>query len=375
MRLADYIERNADAITDAAQAFASTQLRDPLQLDPEALRDHIPQILAVIVADLRGTQSRSEEIQRAEGHRDTPPGPLSPAQWHGGLRAKAGFSINHLVAEYRALRASVLRLWSTLQPAGPESFEDMMRFNQAIDQAVAESVAHYAAEEEAWRQIFLGVLGHDLRGPLNAILLTSELMSKMARDAPLSKQAMRLIKSGKRMNVLLDDLLDYSRTSLGFGIRIARSPVDLAGELGDEVEMLRMAWPDVRIVLETDGPLHVDVDASRLREALANLVNNAVKYGAAQGRVTVALERDGDGQVAIRVHNHGITIPASTLATMFEPLHRGAPRTRGEDGDDRTSLGLGLFVVREVAKAHGGDVEVASGDDSTTFTMRLRTGP
>lgn len=371
MRLADYIEQNTEAIVDAAEAFASTQLPAQVHLDRETLRDHLPQILAAVVADLRDTQSDEEELERSEGHRDTPAGPLSPAQSHGGLRAKAGFSINHLVAEYRVLRASVLRLWASLQPPSPESFEDMMRFNQAIDQAIAESVAHHAAEVEAWRQIFLGVLGHDLRGPLNAILLTSELMSKMATGTRLSQQAERLIRSGERMNTLLDDLLDYSRTSLGMGIRITRSDSDLTAELGEEVEMLRLAWPQISIEFDAPGPVRGNFDASRLREALANLVNNAAKYGTANGNVSVALVHDGS-YVVLSVRNTGSAIPADTLATMFEPLRRGHRRANAEDG---ASLGLGLFIVREVAKAHGGDIAAESTGDSTTFTMRLPDEP
>lgn len=369
MRLADYIERNTEAIVDAAQTFASIQLPDNVQLDAETLRDHLPQILAGVVADLRSAQSRDEEIRKSEGKNQPPLWPPSPAQWHGELRAQVGFSINHLVAEYRALRGSVLRLWSTMQPATPESFEDMMRFNQAIDQAVAESVSHYAVEEERWRQIFLGVLGHDLRGPLNAILLTSELMSKKTSDPSLSKHALRLIESGSRMNILLDTLLDYNRASLGMGIRIACAPTDLTAELMSEIEMLRLAWPEVQITFETAKPVRVNVDASRLREALANLVNNAVKYGELHGNVAVDLEQDGN-DIIIRVHNNGATIPANVLATLFEPLHRGPQRASSGDG---TSLGLGLFVVREVARAHGGDVHVTSEENSTTFTMHIKS--
>lgn len=371
MRLADYIEQNTVAIVDAAEAFAATRLPNQVHLDRETLRDHLPQILAVVVADLRDAQSDSEELDKAEGLRDTPSGWPSPAQWHGSLRAKAGFSINHLVAEYRALRASVLRLWAAQQPPSTESFDDMMRFNQAIDQAIAESVAHHANEEEAWRQVFLGVLGHDLRGPLNAILLTSELMSKMATGTLFSHQAERLIRSGKRMNTLLDDLLDYSRTSLGMGIRITRSDSDLVAELGDEVELLRMAWPQASIEFDAPGPVRGNFDTSRLREALANLVNNAAKYGTEHGNVSVALEQQGS-DVVLRVRNEGSEIPEATLATMFEPLHRGNRTANAHDG---ASLGLGLFVVREVAKAHGGDIAAESTGNGTTFTMRLSGQP
>lgn len=365
MRLADYIETNAVSIVDDAEAFAHAHCPDGLHLDSDALRDHLPQILAAVVADLRRVQSSEDEVAKAEGLRDACDGTPSAAQTHGRLRAKAGFDIGQLVAEYRALRASVLRAWTALQPASAQSFEDMNRFNQAIDQAIAESVADFAAEAESWRQVFLGVLGHDLRGPLTAILLTSEVLSKMAADTPLSRQTRRLIESGRRMSTLLDDLLDLSRTSFGMGIRITRSETDLAPELGDEIELLRSAWPELSIAFDAPGPVRGSFDASRLREALANLVNNAAKYGATDGEVHVGLARDGE-EVVVSVRNAGVAIPAATLATMFEPLRRGTECT-GAD----TSLGLGLFVVREIARAHGGNVSAESSGGETTFTVRL----
>lgn len=365
MRLADYIEQNAIAIVDAAEAFAETHRPDGVHLDREALRDHLPQILAAVVDDLRQSQSVGNELARAEGDRDTPPGHPSAAQTHGRLRAKAGYDINQLVAEYRSLRASVLRTWD--EPASAESFADMHRFNQAIDQAIAESVAHFSAEAEAWRQIFLGVLGHDLRGPLTAILLTSEIMAAMTLDAPLSRQMERLIVSGRRMSALLDDLLDFSRTSFGMGIRVTRCETDLTAEIAEEIDMLRSAWPGRSIAFQAT-PVEGMFDASRLREALANLVNNAAKYGNAQGELTVTLARV-DGQVRLTVSNPGATISEATLATMFEPLRRGV-----HAHEDGASLGLGLFVVREIAKAHGGDVLVDSTDGNTTFAITLPLG-
>ena len=370
MRLADFIEANADAIVDAAEVFASRQIPNGVHLDREALRDHLPDILEAVVVDLRRARSADEGLAGTQdGGRDTPQSAATAAQAHGRLRAKSGFNIDQLVAEYRSLRASVLRLWASERAVDAESFEDLVRFNEAIDQAVAESVAHHSAEADAWRQVFLGVLGHDLRSPLTAIVLTAELLAKMTRDTPYSKQTERLILGGRRMQTLLDDLLDFSRTSLGMGIRIVRNEADLVAELEEEIELLRAALPDLRIEFETIGALRGRFDASRLREAVANLVNNAAKYGTARGTVRVRLEDDG-GQIRLRVHNTGQTIAAETLATMFEPLRRG-PELDNYEG---VSLGLGLFVVRQIAKAHGGDVMVESSGENTTFTMRLQRG-
>ena len=369
MRLADYIEHNATAIVDAAEEYAGSQLAGRVTLDSETLRDHLPQLLEVIVADLRGSQTAQREREKAEGEHDTPAtSPMSPAQWHGQLRAKSGFSIAHLVAEYRVLRAAVLCLWSAGTTVDQDAFDDMMRFNQAIDQAIAESVAYHAAEAQTWRNIFLGVLGHDLRGPLTTILLTSDLMAQMPTDAALSRLVRRMIMSGERMSKLLDDLLDFSRSSLGVGIHVNRRDVDLVHELQDEIDMLRMAWPDSRIHFSTRGPARGAFDASRVREAMANLVNNAVKHGDRSGDVFVSLVGDAGG-VVLSVENTGGAISEDTLARMFDPLQRGEP----QGDDDGTSLGLGLFVVREIARAHQGEVSVESGNERTTFTLRLPT--
>ncbi|MGY1408159.1 ATP-binding protein [Luteimonas sp. A611] len=372
MRLADYIERNSEAIVDEAEAFAGSQLTGRVTLDSATLRDHIPQILEIIVADLRSSQTAQEEREKAEGLSDTSESsPKSPAQWHGQLRARSGFSIEHLMAEYRVLRAAVLRLWSSREGVSAEAFEDMQRFNQAIDQAIAESVAHYAAEVETWRNIFLGVLGHDLRGPVTTILLASGLLTKATENPSTTRLASLLAMSGERLARLLDDLLDFSHTTLGSGVRISRADTDVAAELRDEIEMLRLAWPEASIDFQAPDSARACVDASRVRESLANLVNNAIKHGTAPGSVSVVLAQEGDNTL-LTVENHGAAIPPALLATMFDPLRRGAS---ADIPGDHSGLGLGLFVVSEVVKAHGGEVTVRSISDSTSFTMRLPSAP
>jgi signal transduction histidine kinase len=371
MRLSDFIQANARAIADGAQTFAATQAPPGVQWDAKTLRDHIPQILNAIVIDLQTTQTALEQRTKSEGNTTEPPGPGSAASMHGRLRAKAGFNIDQMVAEYRALRAAVLRLWMAEVPSSRDAIDDMIRFNEAVDQAVAESVAEFAQEAESWRQVFLGVLGHDLRGPLGVIVATSELLSRMAQDTPYTEPAQRIIRSGKRMSRLLDDLLEYSRTALGMGIRITRKETDLHDAVHDEVDLLRAGLPDARIRLESSGRTQGHFDASRIREALGNLVINAAKYGDAKGEILVRLDGDAE-QARLRVRNTGTTLPVESLAAMFEPLQRGTSiAATGEDA----SLGLGLFIVREIAKAHGGGVTATSSDNATEFTMRLPSAP
>ena len=371
MRIADFIEANAASIADGAQAFAATQAPRSMQLDEVALRDHLPQIIDAIVRDLRA--SESARTLQAPADRTVQAGDMtrSAAQLHGRLRAKGGFNIEQMVAEYRALRASVLRLWAADHALTAGGVEDVIRFNEAVDAAVAESVTDFSQEAEAWRQVFLGVLGHDLRGPLAVIVSTSELLARMASDTPHTEPTQRIIRSGRRMSKLLDDLLDYSRTSLGLGVHVHRLDGDLEAALEEEIAMLRIAFPQASIAFETTGESRGQFDASRVREALHNLVTNAIKYGDAGSEVRVSLEGDAD-EVRVFVRNRADTLPAGYLEAMFEPLQRG---TEVASTGERESLGLGLFIVREIAKAHGGGVTATSSDNTTSFAMRFPKQP
>ena len=332
MRLADFIDGNVEPILAASEAFAQTQMPAASFLDPVALRDHIPMILAAVAKDLRSPQTALEQIAKSLGHQAGVKGaPETAAQMHALLRAKAGFDIAQLVAEYRALRACTLRLWFDAGMAsGPDIVDDLIRFNEAIDQAVAESVAHFAAEVDRWRHVFLGVLGHDLRGPLNAILLTAELLSRMTTEAPLGNHALRLIQSGKRMKVLLDDLLDFSRASLGLGIAINRAPVDLAAACVEEIDLLRAALPHVEIDCNIAGDTFGSFDGSRVREVLGNLVTNAARYGAPNAPINVTLLGDANGVqlsvACVRQRSSGQVLPNKTR--HLEHRHLGLAHHR-----------------------------------------------
>lgn len=199
MRLADFIEQNAREILDDAVAFAETQAPDTVEFSAKQLRNHLPQILQAVIDDLRSPQTDSQQLAKSHGLAPLKPGPESAASYHGRTRAIAGFGLNQMVAEYRALRASVLRRWASDQRLVTSSIDDILRFNEAIDQAVAESLAQFSAEVESWRQIFLAALGHDLRGPLAAIIFSADTLASGLQDPALAKQAERIINGSMRM--------------------------------------------------------------------------------------------------------------------------------------------------------------------------------
>ena len=365
--LADFIEQYDEAITENAIAFARSVIVDTA-LNETQLRDHFPQIVKAIVADLRTPQTRVEEVAKSEGRavaaaEQTP----SAAGRHAVHRALSGYSISNLVSEYRALRASVLRMRLDATDRGAAAAGDITRFNEAIDEAIAESVSYYADEMERWRNIFLGVLGHDLRSPLSAMVMTSELIGRTAADAPTAAAAQRLIRNGEHMRALLDKLLVYNRAQLGGGFHLEKSQVDLTHACREEVELLRASMPGTRVHFQAPDPVRGTFDAGRIREALANLVVNAQKYGARGTEIGVELRDEGAGPV-LSVSNSGETIVPETLDLMFEPLRRGGV---SEGESEQASMGLGLFIVKQIAKAHGGTIRAESSHGKTTFTLQL----
>lgn len=367
MRLADFIDANTPLILEGAEAFARTQAPAGVELSAKELRNHLPYILKAIVLDLRSSQSPEARQAKSEGRAPPRTGPESAASYHGRTRAVAGFGLNQMVAEYRALRAAVLRLWADQETPSAESVGEVVRFNEAIDQALAESLAEYSLEVESWRQIFLGALGHDLRGPLTAVVFTADILMDKTRGTPYARYAERIHNGGERMSRLLDDLLAYSKSRLGAGMDLQREICDLGEAVVDEVEILRAALPGTAIRFHTTGTTQGRYDASRIREALHNLVTNAAKYGDPGTEVSIEVAGDADC-VRLSVRNAGAPLSADALHAMFDPLRRGPINA---SNGEHVSLGLGLFLVREIATAHGGKVTGASADGYTTFVIAL----
>jgi signal transduction histidine kinase len=292
--------------------------------------------------------------------------PETAAQSHAVLRGRSGFDINQLVAEYRALRASVLRLWDQANAGVIRNLDDVIRFDEAIDQALTESVCFYAAEVERSRNLLLGMLGHDMRTPLNTIQLTASYLSRLNAGEEVSASAQRLIDSGSRMRSLLDDLVDFNRTRLGLGIRVTPGPVDLAKTFTRELDQLRFANPGNPIELEIEGDVAGHWDEGRLLQVLSNLVLNAVKYGTSKTPIRVRLTGVADC-VNFEVVNAG-SFAADDAARVFQPLQRGADSDAVEGSEN---LGLGLYIAREIALAHGGQISVHTHSAATVFTVSL----
>jgi signal transduction histidine kinase len=369
MRLADFILVEMEQIVVQWEAFAAAQLPAAAGMSSLALRDHARQILEAVAKDLSTAQTREQQSEKSLGRAPVLVGaPETAAQTHAVLRAQGGFDIKQLAAEYRALRASVLRLWTDAFQPDHTYIGDIMRFNEAIDQALAESIGFFSAQVEESRNLFLGMLGHDLRSPLQTIQMTASFLNTLNAGSDVSEAAGRLMHSGSRMQALLNDMIDFNRTKLGLGINIAPAKVDLSQVFTQEVNQLRGLNPQIEVKLNLQGDLRGMWDARRLQQLLTNLVRNAIQYGEQNAPVQVKVSGD-DAEVRIEVQNHGPVIPAAELGQLFEPLKRGSGQQYAPIGDG--NLGLGLYIVREIAKSHGGSVDARSKTSETVFTVRL----
>lgn len=369
MRLADFILRQSEPILAQWEAFAASLVPAAAIMEPSALRDHAPEILRAVAKDLQTAQAREAQYEKSVGRAPAPINATeTAAQTHALLRARSGFNIKQLTAEYRALRASVLRLWmDDCAPDAPH-LDDVIRFNEAIDQALAESVDFFSAQVEQSRNLLLGMLGHDMRSPLQAIQMTASYLEALNAGEQVSDAAGRLIRSGARMQALLDDLCDFNRTRLGLGISVIPKRVNLADVLAEELEELRAIHPDRQIELHVTGDSQGVWDGQRLQQLLGNLVLNALKYGAQDTPVRVMVTCDVT-HVRIDVSNRGPAIERATLARIFDPLMRGDEQ---QSKDDRArNLGLGLYIASEIAKAHNGAIEARSDETETSFSVSL----
>lgn len=377
MRLGDFITQHIEPILVEWEAFAKTIEPPALTMGSKELRDHAVNMLKDIALDISNPQTARAQRQKSFGT-----GRLiaeeSSAEVHAAARLFSGFTIEQLVSEYRALRASVLKLWARESKGGLATDpEDVTRFNEAVDQSVAESVARYSEMVAKSQHLFLAILGHDLRNPLATTLMASRYIMDGANvDSKYATAASRILHAGERMNRLVNDLIDYTRTNLGSNLPVILKQVDLAQLSQDAVAEQSVAHPHHRFELIADGDFSGSWDDNRIAQVLSNLIGNAVQYGDASHPIVVRLIAETT-QVVLSVENQGTPIPPEKINTVFEPLVRLAA-----DGDDDSadissnSLGIGLYIVREIVQAHGGAIAVSSTSaDGTKFTITLPRTP
>jgi signal transduction histidine kinase len=379
MGLSGFINNNIEPILQAWEDFARTIEPPALTMDDKELRDHARQMLHAFAEDLMTSQSDQERAAKSKGlgkrgHADT------AAETHAEARLLSGYTVVQLVSEYRALRSSVLMLWAA-DVGGTQiaHMADIARFNEAVDQALAESVARYEFMVKQSQNMFLAILGHDLRNPLGTVVTGSSFLMQ-AVDIPPKYilVATRMFNSAKRMSKLINDLIDFTRTHLGPGIPIRVKQANIAAICDEVVNELRTFHPECTIDFHAPQKLDAIFDESRIAQVLSNLIGNAIQHGVQDIPITVRLKHCDD-DVMVEVNNRGKTIDADKVSSIFDPMVRIAAHinsTEQNEAIENTSIGIGLYISREIVHAHGGCIDVASNpEEGTTFTVKMRRVP
>jgi signal transduction histidine kinase len=247
--------------------------------------------------------------------------------------------------------------------------ELLARVESAVRLARERSERERQAQERIeLEQQLIGIVSHDLRNPISAILMSTSFLFRLGTlDEKSAKVATRIQASADRAMRMVKDLLDFTQARLGGGLRIERRPAELPHIAWLAIEDVKLANPERNILFESEGVTTGEWDDDRLFQLVTNLVTNAVKYSPASTRVTVRLTGTHDA-AQLLVHNEGEPIPAELQARLFMPMQQGS------GGGDRSgrSIGLGLYIVSQIVRAHGGTIDLVSDHGvGTTFTVRL----
>jgi len=345
--LASILRRRSSEIAIRWEETVRQEVPALNQLSRAALVDHLPEFLDALASWIEGDVGEAFEGFRilAEGH--------------ALQRQTAGVELEHLTSEYAALRRVTLE---ALRGDGVSLglVDARVRLNIGFDLAIHQAVHRYMSARDEVRERFVGILAHDLRDPLAAVAMSASFLADTRLDTHQTQLVQRIVRGSERIERMINDVLDFTRGRLGSGIPVIPAAADMADicrGVVDEASGARGA----AIGLEVSGDLRGSWDVERVKQALSNLLSNAFHHGAG-GVVVRAWEREDRKMVFTSVTNEGPVIPADAMSRLFDPFVRQQKtRSRG--------LGLGLFIVRQIALAHGGHVRVTSTEAGTTFTI------
>jgi signal transduction histidine kinase len=372
MRLSTFIVAHVEPIVEEWQALVKASIAPVDRSDVAELREGLRNILLTIAQELSLDGSRADSDAGAGSAKvDVKDDPLAR---HGAIRQRYGSGAAQLVNEFGALRAIVLTRWYFLgaRMASEWVLAQGIRFNQSVDKALLGSVNGFVDATTAARDAYLFTLAQDLRVPLSAVHMATTALAR-PDFAPATRQnaARRVRRALIQMDSSISDLQEYTRNRAAPGIPVDRLACDLEAVCDETIAIARSGHPGHVFELAASGYLVAHADALRLQQALFNLVRNAVKYGDPGTPVKVAATGD-PSSVSLSVWNAGRAIPEAALDAIFEPWVRIPGESPDAPERSATSLGLGLFIAREIVTAHGGTIVVTStAAAGTRFTIRL----
>lgn len=248
-------------------------------------------------------------------------------------------------------------------------FSDLIAFHlDALEQlALSEERLQVEKETSELREQFIAILGHDLRNPLNAVSNSAQLLARFNLDDRTQKLVKLIKDSSFRMNGLIENMLDFASGRLGGGINISPTPdEDLEKVLYQVVEEIHAISPDKKMKLNFDFEHPVAADGKRIAQLFSNLLGNALSYSPQDSVIEITASTNEE-EFNLCVANPGKKIPEAAMERLFQPF------SRGEVEPNQKGLGLGLYISAEIAKAHGGTLDVSSNEEKTCFTLTLPT--
>ena len=364
---ASFILEHIEEILAEWESFAKSLSPASTTMDSLALRDHAQQMLEAIAKDLETSQSDDQQALKSKGLGPVFPGVETAAAAHGVLRHAVGFDLRQLVAEFRALRASVLRLWEAKKGPGlPTTSFHVIRFNEAVDQALAESIATYSDELAKSRETFLTTLGNELRHPLSAMSGALNIFSASGDDANRAEAFAVGTRSVRSMSGMIRDMSEYTRTRLEKGISIMPCEGNLEIVCAAAISEVSLVYPQTSFRFEAGRNLEGIFDKEKIHQMVSNLLSNGVQRGKRGTPISLIVRGDEDA-LTLSVTTAEVEIVAAPVRAIAD-FPAGPPISNPRAF---ANLGLAMFVAREIVLAHGGTIHATSAGSGMTFTVVL----
>lgn len=342
MRLSDHLRGRNQAICDAWTAAIRAEVPQLDELDRSAVVDHLPEFVDGLGHWIDGDRDSARS------------GFDALVSGHALQRLGYGVDLETLTREYAIERRVLLA-----EARDHATVDELIALDEGMDEAILAAVRRYMEERDRARDRFIGILAHDLRTPLNAIAMAASVLLGDANEAK-KKLGQAIARSSDRMARMVRDVIDFARGNLGEGIPLALVECDLGDICEDAVAELRIAHPERKISVQIEGALLGHFDLDRVMQAMSNLIGNAIQHGEDPIEVSVR-EAPDHRSIATTVRNRGRAIPEDELARLFDPYQRGTGPAAG--------LGLGLYIVQQIALAHGARCDVKSDTQTTTVSI------
>lgn len=349
-RVADFIRTNKARIAQRWQDEVRADLPALKTLARPVLEEHLDEFLDGLIRWIEGDTDTAERAFECL------------VEGAALQRLGYGVGLETLSREYSKIRMVLVRELLDI-PVDEETRDSMLRFHEGLDRAINTAMQRYASRREEVRERFISILGHDLRDPLATVKISANMLaSNPAIKNEYRLVAARITRACSRMQRMVDDVLDFARGHLGNGIPANPTQNDMGDICRAAVDEVSAANPQRQITLEVTGELRGAFDRDRVHQALGNLIANAIHH--TKGPIEVRAYEQDHESVVTEVTSHGAPIPEDLRRRIFDPF------ARGEISGPHKGLGLGMFIVNQIALSHGGTCDIESDPSATTFSVR-----